>query len=322
VIELSTVSKVFHQGRPNEFRALREVSLTLERGGVTVFKGPSGSGKTTLLTLIGALARPTSGRITLDGRLLSNLPERFLTEVRRHTFGFVFQQFNLIRGLTVLENVMVPLKEHSKLDEHFITDLARLKIALVGLPPDAADKFPETLSGGMRKRAGLARALALDPEILFFDEPTSGLDVSVQATILNLFLDLQRAFGLTYLFISHDLSVVRLVCHRVAVMYLGRIVEIGDTEAIFETPRHPYTNGLLDSMLSGDKRGQRLETIPGAPPSLGQAPAGCSFAPRCRFAATSCTLALPEPTAFSPTHTARCFRMDTKAERFAMLADA
>jgi len=171
MIEFSAVNKVFNQGRPNEYRALREVSLTLEHGGVTVFKGPSGSGKTTLLTLAGCLARPTSGRIKLDGRLLSNLPERFLTEVRRHTFGFVFQQFNLIRGLTVLENVMLPAYPLGR-PYRELSDAAREWLDRFGLGGKIASKV-EWLSGGESQRTALARALINDPAVLIADEPTA-----------------------------------------------------------------------------------------------------------------------------------------------------
>ncbi|MBK7982189.1 MAG: ABC transporter ATP-binding protein [Candidatus Competibacteraceae bacterium] len=214
MIELQTVSKTFHQDRSNECRALREVSLSLERGGVTVFKGPSGSGKTTLLTLIGCLARPTSGRIVLDGRLLSNLPERFLTEVRRHTFGFVFQQFNLIRGLTVFENVMLPAYPLGRP----YCELARAVRELLdrfGLGAKAASKV-EWLSGGEAQRTALARALINDPAILIADEPTANLDSASAREALALLGEL-AAQGRTVLISSHDPLVFEVVRVRRAV---------------------------------------------------------------------------------------------------------
>ena len=222
MIELREVNKVFNQGLPNECRALRELSLSMERGGITVFKGPSGSGKTTLLTLIGGLARPTSGRITLDGRLLSNLPERFLTEVRRHTFGFVFQQFNLIRGLTVLENVMLPAyplgKPYRELRNRALTLLDRF-----GLSAKAGNRV-EWLSGGEAQRTALARALINDPAVLIADEPTANLDSALSREVLALLGEL-AAQGQTVLISSHDPLVFEAVrVDRVIELHDGRMV--------------------------------------------------------------------------------------------------
>lgn len=218
MIALHEVSKVFNQGQPNECRALREVSLRLERGGITVFKGPSGSGKTTLLTLIGCLARPTAGRITLDGRLLSNLPERFLTEVRRHTFGFVFQQFNLIRGLTVLDNVMLPAYPLGK-PYRELRDGARALLDRFGLAAKA-DNRVEWLSGGEAQRTALARALINDPAVLIADEPTANLDSALSREVLALLGELAMQ-GRTVLISSHDPLVFEAV-------QVGRIIELHD----------------------------------------------------------------------------------------------
>lgn len=218
MIELTEVSKVFHQGQPNECQALREVDLMLERGGITVFKGPSGSGKTTLLTLIGGLARPTSGRITLDGRLLSNLPERFLTEVRRHTFGFVFQQFNLIRGLSALENVMLPAyplgRPHRELVHAARELLDRFGIGF------KATSHSEWLSGGEAQRTALARALINDPAIVIADEPTAHLDSALSREVLAL-LDELATQGRTILISSHDPLVLEAV-------RVKRVIELQD----------------------------------------------------------------------------------------------
>lgn len=226
MLELSAVSKIFHQGRPNECRALREVNLTLERGGVTVFKGPSGSGKTTLLTLVGALARPTSGRITLDGRLLSNLPERFLTEVRRHTFGFVFQQFNLIRGLTVLENVMLPAYPLGRPYRELI-HAAQALLERFGLGAKAAHQV-EWLSGGEAQRTALARALINDPLMMIADEPTAHLDSARSREVLALLGEL-AAQGRTVFISSHD----PLVFEAVSV---NRVIELQDGQVVKDSP--------------------------------------------------------------------------------------
>ncbi len=222
MIELREVGKVFNQGQPNECRALCEVSLSLERGGITVFKGPSGSGKTTLLTLIGGLARPTSGRITLDGRLLSNLPERFLTEVRRHTFGFVFQQFNLIRGLTVLENVMLPAYPLGK-PYRQLRDGARALLDRFGLGAKAESRV-EWLSGGEAQRTALARALINDPAVLIADEPTANLDSALSREVLALLGEL-AAQGRTVLISSHDPLVFEAArVDRVIELHDGHVV--------------------------------------------------------------------------------------------------
>jgi putative ABC transport system ATP-binding protein len=222
MIELIAVSKVFHQYQPNECRALREISLTLERGGITVFKGPSGSGKTTLLTLIGGLARPTSGRITLDGRLLSNLPERFLTDIRRHTFGFVFQQFNLIRGLSVLENVMLPAYPLGQPHRELV-NAARKLLDRFGLGAKAASRV-EWLSGGEAQRTALARALINDPAVVIADEPTANLDSALSREVLALLNEL-AAQGRTVLISSHDPLVFKADCvNRILELHDGRLM--------------------------------------------------------------------------------------------------
>jgi len=223
MIELTDVRKVFNEGQPNECRALREVSLTLDRGGTTVLTGPSGSGKTTLLTLIGCLARPTSGRIRLDGRLLSNLPERFLTEVRRHTFGFVFQQFNLIRGLTVLENVILPAYPLGR-PYRELSDAAREWLDRFGLGAKIASKV-EWLSGGEAQRTALARALINDPAVLIADEPTAHLDSVLSREVLALLGEL-AAQGRTVLIGSHDPLVFEAArVDRVIELRDGRIAD-------------------------------------------------------------------------------------------------
>jgi putative ABC transport system ATP-binding protein len=222
MIELHTVSKTFNQGLPNECRALREVSVRLERGGITVFKGPSGSGKTTLLALVGCLARPTSGRITLNGRLLSNLPERFLTDIRRHTFGFVFQQFNLIRGLTVLDNVMLPAyplgRSHPELKSAACELLERF-----GLGGKALNRV-EWLSGGEAQRVALARALINDPAVVIADEPTANLDSALSREVLALLGDLATQ-GRTVLISSHDPLIIEATL-------VNRVIELRDGQIL------------------------------------------------------------------------------------------
>ena len=201
MIQLQDVTKVYNEGRPNEVWAVRGITLGLSPNRVTVFKGPSGSGKTTLLAMIGALSRPTSGRITLDGRLLSNLPERFMTDVRRSTFGFIFQRFNLIRGLSVLENVMLPAYP-------LAPDYASLKRKALGLLRQfrlegKAGSSVEWLSGGEAQRTAICRALINDPRVLIADEPTASLDTRLSQELIGLLGDLSD-LGRTVLVSSHD----------------------------------------------------------------------------------------------------------------------
>jgi len=226
MIELHAVSKIFNQGLPNECRALREVSVRLAGGGTTVFKGPSGSGKTTLLALVGCLARPTSGRITLNGQLLSNLPERFLTEIRRHTFGFVFQQFNLIRGLTVLENVMLPAyplgRPHPELKKAAGALLERFDLG-----GKVLNKV-EWLSGGEAQRVALARALINDPAVIIADEPTANLDSALSCEVLALLAELATQ-GRTVLISSHDPLVLEAA-------FINRVIELRDGRILDASP--------------------------------------------------------------------------------------
>jgi putative ABC transport system ATP-binding protein len=201
MIELQAVTKLYNEGRPNEVRALGPVDLTIERDAVTVFKGPSGSGKTTLLSVVGCMARPTTGRVSVDGEMVSGLPESFLTEQRRSTFGFVFQRFNLIRGLSVIENVMLPA---APLGGDFLELHARAadRLARLGLA-DKAKMQVEYLSGGETQRVAIARALINDARILIADEPTANLDTELAHRFLDIVADL-RAEGRTVVMTSHD----------------------------------------------------------------------------------------------------------------------
>lgn len=223
MIELIEVSKVFNQGKPNEFCGLHSVSLTLARRQITVFKGPSGSGKTTLLSLIGCLARPTSGRITLDGRLLSALPERFLTAVRRHTFGFIFQQFNLIKGLTVLENVILPAYPLGR-EYAALAQAAHDLLQPLGLQAKANCRV-EWLSGGEAQRTAIARALINNPAILIADEPTANLDSALSGELMARFDEL-KSQGKTVLISSHDPLIYQAAAvDRVITLRDGRLAE-------------------------------------------------------------------------------------------------
>jgi putative ABC transport system ATP-binding protein len=228
MIELENVHKVFNPGQPNEYCAVQGINLYLHAGEITVLRGPSGSGKTTLLTLIGALARPTSGRVRLHGEAISALPERFLTEVRRQHFGFVFQQFNLIRGLAVLDNVMLPAFPQGiprpMLLEKAWTLLEQLKLT------HRATAQVEWLSGGEQQRVAIARALINDPELLIADEPTANLDTALSHQFLDILAQLQDG-GKTILLTSHDPLVVESpLMQRIISLRDGRIVDEGQGE--------------------------------------------------------------------------------------------
>jgi len=222
LISLTNINKVFNQGKHNEFHAIRDISLQIEAGKVTCLKGSSGSGKTTLLSMIGCLSRPTSGRITLEDKILSGLPERFLTDIRRHTFGFIFQKFNLIQGLSVLENVMLPAYPLG-LNHKTLKASAQKLISHFGL--DRVMNNPvEWLSGGESQRVAICRALINDPQILIADEPTANLDTRLSEEFMGL-LDELRQTGKTILVTSHDPVVFDSpVVDRIVEMQDGQIV--------------------------------------------------------------------------------------------------
>jgi putative ABC transport system ATP-binding protein len=223
MIELAGIRKAFNQGQHNEYWALNGIDLAIEARKVTALRGPSGSGKTTLLTLIGCLARPTEGRVRLNGTDISGLPERFLTEIRRQRFGFVFQQFNLIKGLTALDNVMLPAaptgRPHGEVRARATALLERLQLA------HRADARVEWLSGGEQQRVAIARALPNDPEVLIADEPTANLDTTLSKQFMTILAEI-NAEGRTVLLSSHDPLVAESAAvHRVVTMRDGRIVE-------------------------------------------------------------------------------------------------
>ena len=225
MIELRQVRKVFHEGRPDELTAVDGVDLTVDTGRLTVVRGPSGSGKTTLLTLVGCMARPTSGRIFLDGRELTRLTERFLTGIRRRTFGFVFQHFPLLRGLTTLENVMLPAYPLGE-PRGALVERARDLLSSLGIGA-RAEARADWLSGGEAQRAAIARALVNDPRVIVADEPTAHLDSKASRELMDL-LAMLRARGKTVLVASHDPLVYESsVAERVVSMRDGRIVEDG-----------------------------------------------------------------------------------------------
>ena len=281
--------------RPAQLRAVAEASFSVEAGSTLAIVGESGCGKSTLARLLTMIEPASGGALTIDGRDVTAGRHDDLKALRA-TVQIVFQ--NPYGSLNPRQKVSAileePLKINTSLSAAERERKARAMLAEVGLRPEHFGRYPHMFSGGQRQRIAIARALMLEPKILVLDEPVSALDVSIQAAILNLLADLQERRGLTYVFISHALAVVRHVADNVMVMYLGRGVEIAPAEVLFKTPRHPYTQALLAATPVADpeRRGQRVR-LAGELPSPFNPPSGCAFHPRCPFANDRCRRELP-----------------------------
>jgi oligopeptide transport system ATP-binding protein len=288
-------------------RAVDGVDLQIERGEALALVGESGSGKSTLARALAGLLSPDAGQIRLDGKVLPGRRSR--ADQRKIQMVFQDPYSSLNPRMTVGGMLHELLRVHHIVAGNEVESYTRELLGLVGLGEDAVHAYPRQFSGGQRQRVAIARALALRPELLIADEPVSALDVSVQATILNLLQDLRAELGLTLLLISHNLAVVRHLCDRVAVMYLGRIIEVAPTETLFARPRHPYTAGLLAAIprltfaAAGD-----APAVQGDPPSPLRIPTGCRFRTRCPMAQEICEREDPALTssASDPAHSAAC----------------
>ena len=276
--------------RTGWLRALDGVSLEIAKGEILGVVGESGCGKSTLGKTIAGIHKPSSGSVRFEGNEIGALsPSAGRALRRRLQYCYQDPGASLDPHWTIGGSLEEPLVVHTKLSRRERMARVHQVLEAVGLPARHLALYPHEISGGQQRRVGLARVLMLRPSLIILDEPTSGLDVSVQATVLNLFAQLREAFGLTYMFISHDLSVVRLFSHRIAVMYGGRVVEIGETERIFADPRHPYTQSLLDAVpVVGGRRVTQSDVLQGEPPSPGRLPPGCRFHPRCPRATALC----------------------------------
>ena len=320
LLEVENITKHFPVMRGVVFKkevaavqALDGVSLTLNQGETLGIVGESGCGKSTLARVIMRLIEPTSGTVRFDGRDITHLSEADLRSVRRELM-MIFQDpyASLNPRKRVGFIVAEPLVVHG-----IGTDAERKRrvqelLEVVGLSPEHYNRFPHEFSGGQRQRIGIARALAVSPKLIVADEPVSALDVSVQAQILNLLKDLQGEFGLTYVFIAHDLSVVRHVSDRVAVMYLGKVAEIAQARDLYTSPQHPYTGALLSAVPVANPRLGRQRTplvLAGDIPNPLEPPDGCRFHPRCPRASATCASVEPTPHRVAPgsAHEVACF---------------
>jgi oligopeptide transport system ATP-binding protein len=294
-----------------DVKAVDGVDFTINRGETLGLVGESGCGKTTTGRCILRLERPTAGEILFDGRDVNRMQRSELVALRRR-MQVIFQDpySSLNPRMKVGDIIAEPIKVHG-VEPDAARRRARVRelLAVCGLDPKFTDRYPHEMSGGQRQRVGIARALALDPEFIVCDEAVSALDVSIQAQVVNLLEDLRERFGLTYLFIAHDLSVVRHLCQRVAVMYLGRIVEMADNNELFDNPLHPYTQALLSAVPIPDPRIEAMREFhppKGEVPSPLNPPPGCVFHPRCPMAVEGCRRERPVLRELRPGHWVAC----------------
>lgn len=324
VLELKNLSVSFDT-KKGEVEAVRDVTFSVKKGEVLAVVGESGCGKTVMsqsvLKLLPRNSRIKSGQILVEGTDITNYKEKEMQRLRGTTLSMVFQDPMMTLNPTIPVGVQITeaILQHEKVSREEAKQRAIEMLQLVGIE-DAAQRYrlqPHYFSGGMRQRCVLAIALALKPKLLFADEPTTALDVTVQSKILNLLLDLKEELGLSIIFITHDLSVAAKIADRVAVMYAGKIVEIGKAEEVFYNPQHPYTWGLLSSLPSLAKRGEQLKCITGMPPSLLHPPAGDAFARRNPYAMEIDYKEMHPMFEITPTHYAATWLLDKRAPKIA-----
>ena len=318
LVEFRQVKRVFQVRNPamilggkRDLRAVQDVSFDIAPGQTLGLVGESGCGKSTVGKLVLGLLPPTEGEILFDGTPLTADPKDPTWRMRRRDMQMIFQNpFGALNPrLTIGRQMREVLDTHEigALEERDdgVIDLMRS----VGLEPHIQDRYPHQMSGGQLQRVVIARALAVSPRFLVCDEAVAALDVSIQAQVVNLLQDIQEERNLTYLFISHDLEIVRHVSDRIVVMYLGRVVETGDAQAVFEAPRHPYTRALM-AAAPHPEPGRRKEEplLEGDPPSPLDPPSGCVFRTRCRYAKPACGEAVPDSVSVGPDHMVACIR--------------
>jgi len=314
LLDARALSKRYPVGggkRGATLHAVDAVDLVIAPGECVGLVGESGCGKSTLVRLLARLIDPTSGNIFLDGADTTAVSQaRFVTMPDRARIQVVFQDpsESLNPSFRVFDSIADPLKRLLGVrDQAKLTAQVHRAAELVGLPRELIQRYPHQLSGGQRARVGIARAIVVEPSLLILDEPTSALDVSVQAIILRLLADLQARLGMSYLFVSHDLNVVRLLCSRIVVMYLGRVVEVAPTEELFTAPRHPYTRALIASIPDPARRGEVRPRLDGSPRSpIDPDPNTCRFYGRCPTGTDRCATSMPELRPFGAGHFAAC----------------
>ena len=322
MIELNGLKKYFSIQKgllkkdSTKVKAVDDITLTINQGEIVGLVGESGSGKTTLARVILNLTNKTDGKIIINGIDLDHAKRADVKQIRRDV-AVVFQDpaSNLNPRQTVESSIMRPMIIHGVPKEE-AKQKAKEVLEMVKMDQRYLDSYPHQLSGGQLQRIAIARALALNPKVMILDEPTSALDISVQAQILNLLLDLQEQMGLTYLIITHDLNVIKYISDRIAVMYLGRLVEFGPTEEITENAKHPYTRGLLNAapILDPELRDKKKEVMKGDPGSLIKIGPGCRFCDRCEFATEECKTTMPPDSTAGEGHQVACFHPLTGSE--------
>jgi len=313
VLEVKDLKMYYFTSR-GAVRAVDNITFELKKGEVLGLAGESGCGKSSLgFTLMGMPTPPgkiVGGSIKIDGREIVGLPEDVLRrEIRWQKISMIFQgAMNALNPVyTVGYQMIEPLIYHKGMEKEEALDKAMRYLELVGLAPEIVYRYPHELSGGMKQRVVIATALLLEPELVIADEPTTALDVVVQAQIINLMKKLKKELGLSMIFITHDLSILAEVSDRVAIMYAGKIVEIGDSEKIYYEPAHPYTQKLLAAIPRLHEDVEKLEFIPGQPPNLIRPPTGCRFHPRCPYAMQQCKEQIPELKEIEKDHYAACW---------------
>ena len=304
--------KMYFSTKEGDVHAVDDITLSIEQGEVLGLAGESGSGKSsialTILSLLPSNARFLQGGVFLDGQDLSRLTENELREIRWKKISLVSQTaMNALNPVfRVGDQIKEAIQAHSKVPNSPATGQVKYLLEEVGIPQDRYSAFPHELSGGMKQRAMIAMALALDPELVIADEPTTALDVIIQAQILVLLRALQKQKKMAMLLITHDLSIVAEMCDKVAIIYAGQIVEYGTASQVFHNPHHPYTIGLIKAFPNISAKRSKLSSIPGAPPDLVRLPVGCRFKARCTYAKEQCS-EMPQLRELEPNHTVRCW---------------
>ena len=305
-----TSRSLFYGSKKGVVKAVQDISLSISTGETLGLVGESGSGKTTLGRTILQLEKPTSGIVEFKGQDLTKITKAQLRSLRQE-MQIVFQDpyASLEARMNVGNIISEGLDIHKVGTKHERRERVEELLSVVGLAPEYATRYPHEFSGGQRQRISIARALALNPDFLVADEAVSALDISVRAQVINLLVDLSKEFGLTMVFISHDLSVVQHISDRVAVMYLGRIMELADKDTLYNRPKHPYTQALLSAVPKNDpSQRQKFKVLSGDIPSPVNPPSGCVFRTRCPKAIGDCAAVVPESREIGPGHFVACIR--------------